>query len=540
MFLRMPCFPLVRRLVYLGFAGVLAATAPASRAAAQEDGDLSHGVFVNGETEQYLRVLQEQGVVPLYPWSIRSFSPREVRRLIPRYAIHPWEDRLPPPRGDDGLHLHWIPAEGKLIYNTGFPSEDEDGPVWAGRGLTGAVQGGFTAEYGPLSLIVAPQAFWAENGAFELGPNGQSGSLTFADWRYPRRIDLPQRFGDGAYARIDPGQSTLRMDALGATLGVSTANVQWGPSRSYALLLGSEAPGFPHVFVGTEQPINIGIGHVHARILWGKLEQSDYSPADTGAEERMGSGVVAVFTPRGLDGLELGGARFVHTQWPDNPLRRSELTRPLGGIFSESAPNGAENGLASVFARWVFQRSGFEVFGEFIRDDFTWSFRDLEIVADQNSGYTLGFQKSWMGEPGDAYVVRGEVVNARTAPESPPGFNFPLYIHTPIFQGHTNRGQLLGSLGAYWGAGSDIAVERYSRRGRLTLEWVRRTAQGISSAGENPEEASDALHTLGVNAVLFRSGFDVELGVTAGYELNRYFRDDAFNLNTNVGLRWSY
>jgi hypothetical protein len=85
-----------------------------------------------------------------------------------------------------------------------------------------------------------------------------------------------------------------------------------------------------------------------------------------------------------------------------------------------------------------------------------------------------------------------------------------------------------------------VAVERYSRSGRLTLQWARRTAQGITRTDEIPEEAADALHTLTANAVLFRRGFDLELGVTAGYELNRHFEDDAFNLNGSVGLRWSY
>jgi hypothetical protein len=504
--LRIPAFPFPRHRAWLGLLGALALVACATKASAQR-GDLSHGVFVNGEAEQYLRVLQEQGVAPLYPWSIRSFSPREVRRLVPRNAAHPWGERLTPPdSGAGAFRLQWIPAEGRLIYNTGFPADEVDGPIWAGRGVTGAVQAGFTAEYGPISLVLAPQAFWTENRGFALAPNGQGGRLAFADARYPLRIDLPQRFGDGSYARLDPGQSTLRIDALGATLGVSTADQQWGPSRSYPLLLGSEAPGFPHAFLGTGHPVNVGIGHVHARIMWGRLSQSEYSPARSGDAVRMASGIVAVFLPRGVDGLEVGGARFVHSRWPDEPLSRSELTRPLGGIFSEDTPNGSENGLASVFARWVFPRSGFELFGEFIRDDYTWTLRDLEIIADQNSGYTVGFQKSWMRGPDGAYVVRGEVVNARTAPDSPPGFAFPLYIHSPIVQGHTNRGQPLGSLDAYWGAGSNVAVERYSRSGRLTLEWARRTAQGVARSDEVPEEAADALHTLTANAVLFRRG----------------------------------
>jgi hypothetical protein len=64
--------------------------------------------------------------------------------------------------------------------------------------------------------------------------------------------------------------------------------------------------------------------------------------------------------------------------------------------------------------------------------------------------------------------------------------------------------------------------------------------QGAPAVDEVPEEGTDALHTLTANALLFRKGLDVEVGMSAGYELNRHFDDDAFNLNTSVGLRWSF
>ena len=48
-------------------------------------------VFAGGELETYLRDLQLIGAVPLYPWSIRSFSPGELDRLFPVDSIsHPW------------------------------------------------------------------------------------------------------------------------------------------------------------------------------------------------------------------------------------------------------------------------------------------------------------------------------------------------------------------------------------------------------------------------------------------------------------------
>src|SRR5207253_5529916 len=61
-------------------------------------------IFAGSELETYLRDLQLVGAVPLYPWSVRSFSPSELDRLFPPDGVvHPWARRYDlastPPRG---------------------------------------------------------------------------------------------------------------------------------------------------------------------------------------------------------------------------------------------------------------------------------------------------------------------------------------------------------------------------------------------------------------------------------------------------------
>ncbi len=90
-------------------------------------------------------------------------------------------------------------------------------------------------------------------------------------------IDLPQHFGDGPYTRVDPGQSSLRLDARGVAAGLSTANQHWGPAAEHPLLLGSNAPGFLHAFLGTSEPVDVWIGSLHGRVVYGRLRQSGYS-----------------------------------------------------------------------------------------------------------------------------------------------------------------------------------------------------------------------------------------------------------------------
>ncbi|HYX82722.1 MAG TPA: hypothetical protein VE714_10045, partial [Gemmatimonadales bacterium] len=157
--------------------------------------------FAGGERENYLRYLQTVRLVPLYPWGARAFSVRELDELAPNTAAGGGEGRR---RSDD--RLVWLPLGTSVRFNSTFPYGYNDGPIWAGRGVTLALEGGFVVRRGALSLTIAPLAFVAQNTRFPLMGN------TFADGSVGDIIDRPQRFGNGAYARLDPGQSTLRVD----------------------------------------------------------------------------------------------------------------------------------------------------------------------------------------------------------------------------------------------------------------------------------------------------------------------------------------
>ena len=85
-------------------------------------------------------------------------------------------------------------------------------------------------------------------------------------WEMERRANLLEVMTPDAYTRLDPGQSTIRLDFPAVTLGASTANQQWGPGSTHPLLLGNNAPGFTHLFLGT------GDFHQHA---WKELRTVD-------------------------------------------------------------------------------------------------------------------------------------------------------------------------------------------------------------------------------------------------------------------------
>jgi hypothetical protein len=551
----------------------LAASFP-SALAAQGGGSAVGGrseVFAGGELEGYLRYLQTLGAVAPHPWSIRGFAPRTLDAILPESTTaHPWRARYDLARGRRrGLVLDYVRPTVSARYNSAFPHGSNDGPLWAGRGLTTAVQAGVAVRWGPLSGTIAPVAFRAENAGFALESNGRRGDTAYADLRFPFTVDRPRRFGDAAYTAVDPGQSTIRLDAGPVAAGASTANQTWGPGDRYAMMLGNNAAGFPHLFVGTSAPADLWIAKLHARATWGRLDQSDYSPvggSDTFVDiaqpgrRRFASGLVAVLQPRGLPGLEIGGARFFHSPWRRGGPTGRDFRKPFEAFYKEDIEldpdnpldptSDVDNQIASAFFRWVLPRGGLELSGEFYKEDHNQDTRDLVLEPDHNAGYALGVRKAFRRRDGGVVGVRAEVVNLELGPigqRRTQGLN---YIGGYLRQGHTQRGQSLGAdVGVGSAAGATVGVDWYSARGRWSATWSRTLRQDalprfgpFAVAGQATREfarALDVLHTLGAEGVVFRGPLDVTAGVTAALNLNREFRRDVFNLGAVVAARYN-
>ncbi|MEW5926315.1 MAG: capsule assembly Wzi family protein [Gemmatimonadota bacterium] len=527
---------LVQMVLALGGAALTGGTA-----AAQEVRGVSAGSapgMVGSEWEEYLRFLQTLGAAPAYPWSVRAFSPAEVDRILPADSLHPWSAEQPRDGGDSsGLRVRWIAPQVDVIHNTAFPYSVNDGPLWAGKGLTTAVQGGVALRYGPLSLTLAPVAFRAENARFPLAESARPGADPFED-PMGVGIDLPQRFGDEAYARLDPGQSTVRLDFPAVTLGASTANQQWGPGSTHPLLLGNNAPGFTHVFVGTGKPLGIGIGSLHARALAGQLEESDYSPAADTLSRRLMSGVVVVFVPRGLPTLELGGARLIQSGRFRRAVRQ-HFSEMLGGLFKSQATDpddareqGRLDQRASFFGRWVAPGSGLEFYGEYAREDHNWDLRDFLLEPDHTAGYMVGVRKAWSLADTRMLTFRGEAVNTQSSHLRPIRSQGIFYAGSGVPQGHTHGGQVLGSVAAFGGSGLVAASDFYHPGGRWSASYTRTYLHGPGNSAVATEP--DVLQTLGADALFMRPRWDVRVGVDAMFRDDPRRPDESFNLRSFV------
>lgn len=496
--------------------------------------------FVNDEWERYARVLEVGGDVPVYPWTVRAFGVRELAALSPATGAHPWAGVTSERSRRVGrLSLTTLPLDVQTTFNSMFPYGYNDGPVWAGRGLTSVLQGGLASRAGPVSVIVAPLFFRAENTAFTMKPNGLGGRLAFGDPIGDGGLDQPQRFGPSAYQRFDPGNSTIRIDVGPVAAGFTTANDHWGPARDHPMLLGNNAAGFPRVFLGTSGPANVWIGHVQTRIFWGKLFESPYTYMQAIQRYRYATGLAGTFTPRGVPRLELGASRFFHVLWSDHPFSGQNLVLTLGDILNQSKANLAENQIASVFGRYVFP-GGFEMYGEYGREDHSNNLRDLELEPDHQAGLLFGFQRVSGRGTMRRRVVRGEVLNTRLSGLQMVRDQVRFYSHGAVGQGHTSVGQVLGSIGAAGGGAATFAVDSYSERGRRTfsLSRIMRSETRVAATLMTIPQAADVMYALGMDGVRFRGRMALTYELTAVYELNRNFTTNVMNVRASSGVRY--
>lgn len=398
------------------------------------------------------RLLQLRGAMPLRASTIR-------RPSLERAVACDSSSML----SIGGIGISVLPLRSRTIHNSAYPVDVNNGAMWAGRGTSTALSGGFEISFGALSAAAYPVAGFQQNTAFRTVPVTTRDMSEFA---YPWHIiDWPQRHGAESFQLLDPGQSYVRVEAYGVTAGASTENMWLGPAIRYPLLMSNTAAGFPHAFVATSRPHDIYIGTLEAQMFWGRLQESEWFNGPDDTDRTFIAGFSAVFEPAFARGLFIGGNRMYLT-YPDEWSAADYLLTPYTGVREN--PRG-DNQLLSLYARWAHPLSGFEVYAEWGREDHWGEWIDLLREPDHSQVYMLGLQKAGHWRGADLRWF-GELVHLQSALPVRGGRGaITFYTHSEMIQGYTNRGQLLG---AAIGPGSDaqvIGVERATDRRTTTL-----------------------------------------------------------------------
>jgi hypothetical protein len=134
--------------------------------------------------------------------------------------------------------------------------------------------------------------------------------------------------------------------------------------------------------------------------------------------------------------------------------------------------DAADQKLAFYF-RWDFVESGFEVYGEWGREDHALDKRDILGQPDHTRAYVLGTRKrSQIDDRMSVTTTIEQTVlsNTNTYLVRPTG---SWYGHNLIRQGHTNRGQLLGSSLGPGGEGQYALIEIDRGKHQLAVDLER-------------------------------------------------------------------
>lgn len=513
-------------------------------------------VPIGDPLEDYLRVLEVAGLSGALGITVRPVArDRALSALPPR---HPWAARYaPPPPPADGPAVRPLDIHARGFWNSAHPVDRNDGPVWQGKGGAAVLSAGAFARVGPVSLTLRPAAVWQQNADFALVRQRDPERPPFTNPWHPLdgpepRIDRPQRFGPDPFWTFDPGQSALRVSVGGFAAGAATENHWWGPGIRNAIVLSNHAQGFPHAFVGTWRPVDVGVGQLQVRWLWGRLQESDWFDTIPDNDDGYFTGLAGSWAPSFVPGLTVGGTRAFVRDIPAGGLPFSEYFLVVQGITKASQqtpdnPTGDDvrDQVLSLFGRWVFPASGVEVYGEWARNDHAQDLRDFVLQPEHSQAWTLGLQKTFPLSGGRILRVLGETTRLQrpfTVIDRPTP---PFYVHGRVHRGYTHRGQVLGAALGPGGNGQYLGADVFTTWGRVGGFVLREVHDNDAYYAQRLRDElsfrqNDVEISLGATAHVFLPMVDLTGTLAWGRELNRYYMadNDESNLHLDVAVRW--
>ena len=390
------------------------------------------------------------GVRARSPWSLTRAATDDAKaRML--------ADSSPEP-----FRVAVVLPELRVTSQESFPLPANDGPMWAGKGLSYSITGGVAvcgrnARWG---AIIAPTYWYAENADFDLLDNPQIVPPLRGDYSpwaspyhyIPRSLDVPRRFGDAALRRVEPGILALWVRAPRVEIGFTTESEWWGPGQYNALLLSSQAAGVPRAYIRTSRPIRAA-GELDIRYFLGGLSYSPFFFREKEDSNRTLSGLAVVWRPDFEKGLSLGAARLVAAPMLGNVWFK-HLLDPLIPVgtpnalpYENKTQNAGRDQLFSVFGNWRLPDDGTELWFEWARAELPNGLRDFVESPNHTQAVTLGVQhverlrrSDWTWRVGAEFSQTNQ---SSTFRERPTG---SWYTSRAVQGGFTEKGQVLGAM----------------------------------------------------------------------------------------------
>lgn len=384
------------------------------------------------------------------------------------------------PSGRGKVAVSLLPVSLTMHQNTQLPYDWNLGAMVPAKGMQYHASAGVQLKWrNGLRLQLAPELVMAENKNFET----YSQELNPQIWRdyflhYYNVTDIPKRMEGRSYHRFHPGQSALSYVKGFFTYSLSTMNKWWGPGYRNALVMSSNASGFPHLSAATNKPVSTRWGKLEGELMAGLLQSSGQLPprrftAFNGAfvyteknnETRYITGLTLNWQPKWVKGLYLGFAKASYLYPSDfsSPLDVLPVQGFLGRKITRAEKNGTKASLGSLLLRFVLPEEHAEVYLEYGRKDGALMPWNILSSKPYRNGYVGGLRKLLpLGQKG-AFIQVGAEITHMQAPDSslimkPESW----YTHNHVRQGYTHLGK---SLGAGIGPGSNAQT--------IVINWIK-------------------------------------------------------------------
>ncbi len=360
-----------------------------------------------------------------------------------------------------------------IEFNSHHPYNRNNGTMLPNRGYQHIISPGIFIKTGPLTIQFKPEHHFSENKEFDGFWEGHYSEIWAKRYRLWNHIDMPERFGNNNHNKTTFGQSSLRLNWKSISLGVSNENLWWGPSLRNSIMMSNHAEGFRHITFNTTKPIKTFIGNFEWQVITGRLESSGFTPPRTDFEHagtklyipkinqngktddwRFLQGYIFSYTPKWIDGLSLGLIRWVqmysalikgkYTWMERNPSYFPAFQNFFRKNDKYENYEAQTDQAAGVFFKWVWKDSKAEIYAEFHHNDSKQNIRDLLLDSDHSRAATIGIQKVFDINK-ENFLFNWEWTQMEQTGSRLIRNAGSWYEHYFVFDGFTNKGEVLGS-----------------------------------------------------------------------------------------------
>jgi hypothetical protein len=364
-----------------------------------------------------------------------------------------------------------LPIDYNIEFNSRHPYNRNNGSMIPNRGYQHILSAGIYAEIGPLSVQLKPEYLYSENKDFEgfgEGPNGHYPLIWKKRYQLWNHIDMPERFGEKSINKTLIGQSSIRLNFKGLSLGLSNENIWWGPSIRNSIMMSNHARGFKHITFNTTKPLKTRIGNFEWQVISGRLESSGFTPPNTETgyynpkinqqgrtdDWRYLQSLTITYSPKWMPGLSLGFIRWVQMYaalvegkywWMEgNPSWFPAFRNLFRKNDSFGDLEAQTNQAAGLFLRWLWKESNAEIYVEFHHNDSKQNIRDLLLDSDHSRAVTVGLQKVFEIS-NDNFLFSWEWTQMEQTASRLVRNAGSWYEHGWTYDGYTNEGEVLGA-----------------------------------------------------------------------------------------------